>query len=43
MFKEKELLKPENLETFFLILAFKKMPINSLISYQAEIRYLEEA
>ena len=34
-------LKPDNLETFFLLLALK-MPVKSVTSYQAEIKYLEE-
>ena len=34
-------LKPENLETPFLLLALK-MPIKSVTSYQAEIKYLED-
>ena len=34
-------LKPENLETLFLLSALK-MP-KSVTSYQAEIKYLEEA
>ena len=35
-------LKPENLETLFLLAALK-MFIKSVTSYQAEIKYLEEA
>ena len=35
-------LKPESLETLFL-LSVLKMPIKSVTSYQAEIKYLEEA
>ena len=35
-------LKPENLETLFLLSALK-MPTKSVTSYQAEIKYLEEA
>ena len=34
-------LKPENLETPFLLLALK-MPIKSVTSYQAEIEYSED-
>ena len=40
--KRKNHLKPENLETLFLLSALK-MPIKSVTSYQAEIKYLEEA
>ena len=35
-------LKPENLETLFLLSALK-MPIKSATSYQVEITYLEDA
>ena len=35
-------LKPENLETLFLLSALK-VPIKSVTNYQAEIKYLEEA
>ena len=34
-------LKPENLETPFLLLPLK-MPIKSVTSYQAEIKYSED-
>ena len=34
-------LKPENLETRFLLSALK-MPIKSVTSYQAKIKYLED-
>ena len=40
--KTRNHLKPENLETLFLLSALK-MPITSVTSYQAEIKYLEEA
>ena len=40
--KRKNHLKSENLETLFLQSALK-MPIKSVTSYQAEIKYLEEA
>ena len=35
-------LKPENLETAFLLSALK-MPNKSVTTYQAEIKYLEDA
>ena len=40
--KRRNHLKPENLETPFLRSALK-MPIKSVTSYQAEIKYLDEA
>ena len=40
--KRRNNLKPDNLEIFFLLLALK-MPVKSVTSYQAEIKYLEEA
>ena len=40
--KRRKPLKPENLETLFLLSIFKK-PVKSVASYQAEIKYLEEA
>ena len=40
--KRKNHLKPENLETLFLLSALK-MPIKSVTSYQTEIKYLEDA
>ena len=39
--KRKNHLKPENLETLFLLSALK-MPIKSVTSYQAKIKYLED-
>ena len=39
--KTRKHLKPENLETLFL-LSVLKMPIKSVTSYQAEIKYLED-
>ena len=39
--KTRKHLKPENLETLFLLSALK-MPIKSVTSYQAEIKYLED-
>ena len=39
--KRRNHLKPDNLEIFFLLLALK-MPVKSVTSYQAEIKYLEE-
>ena len=40
--KRRNHLIPENLETLFLLSALK-MPIKSVTSYHAEIKYLEEA
>ena len=40
--KRRNHLKPENFETLFLLSAFKVL-IKSATSYQAEIKYLEEA
>ena len=40
--KRKNHLKPENLETVFLLSALQ-MPIKSVTSYQTEVKYLEEA
>ena len=40
--KTRNHLKPENLETLFLLSALK-MPIKSATSYQAETKYLEDA
>ena len=40
--KRRNHLKPENLEKLFL-LSVLKIPIQSVTSYQAEIKYLEEA
>ena len=42
IFKRRNHLKTENLETLFLLSALQ-MPIKSVTSYQAEIKYLEEA
>ena len=39
--KTRNYLKPDNLETLFL-LSVLKMPNKSVISYQAEIKYLED-
>ena len=39
--KRRNHLKPDNLETPFLLSALK-MPIKSVTSYQAEIKYLED-
>ena len=40
--KKRNHLKPEKLETLFLLSALK-MPNKSVTSHQAEIKYLEEA
>ena len=40
--KRRNHLKPENLETPYLLSALE-MPIKSVASYQAEIKYLENA
>ena len=40
--KRRNHLKPENLETLFLLSALK-MPTESVTSYLAEIKFLEEA
>ena len=40
--KTRNHIKPENLETLFLLSALK-MPIKSATSYHAEIKYLEHA
>ena len=39
--KTRNYLKPDNLETLFLLSALK-MPNKSVTSYQAEIKYLED-
>ena len=39
--KKRNHLKPENFETLFL-LPVLKMPIKSVTSYQAEIKYFED-
>ena len=40
--KRRNHFKPDNFEKLFLLSALK-MPINSVTSYQAEMKYLEEA